>query len=695
MPSDVADRPAPHRLALAAALLFFAAAVVYSCLEIHASTDTWIGLACGRQIAESPTFPVNDTFSFTAAGHPSYNQNWLTHRIQYWFYANLGPDSVIYFHWATVVLIHVLVAAAAWWRTGSAIAALLTAGVVAFSFRDYLSPRPATLGFLCMAAIWAMLCALAARRDRAPWWPLPVIAAALLTWGQVHGSFSFGFAFLGLFIVQAVVLRVMFRDPHSGVTRLPTPQIAALAAVLAVGVAGTVLLSPFGLENLKHGEKIRASDVFRHVNEWYPPLGDRATLAGVLFPSVWRFGVAIAVGAALAALAGVLRLVSGATELPIGRREAAQPPPFARPVASNLMFDLVILGVTISMTLWARRFAPVLMLFGGPIVATWIVALAGRPTGFPRSAARIALALAAIVPAGILTVQNVRDAREKLIDAHAADPTSTLLDRFTLASQSPLAEIEFLKRNELAGRVFCEWGQAALVMWHFPEAKVFKDARAQQLYDEDMFRAYIAIDLAKDIAADQVLALLDGRPVGNVTGTRPPVDIVIIRAGFSQNLQMALDGEIGRTWVLVFRTGRGFVYLRKDSEPFRRLGDRLRAGQEWRPDTADAMATRGEVWFNLDPPDLEAALRCYKSAADGDPAYVTQTLPVIMRIQREAGRLPALLEYIDQQIQRFSGAVSGMTDDQVRVARGQLARWREMTLAAIRAAAGNPADRKP
>lgn len=695
MPSDVADRPVLHRLALAAALLFFAAAVVYGCLEIHASTDTWIGLACGRQIAESPEFPVNDTFSFTAAGQPSYNQNWLTHRIQYWFYANFGPDSVIYFHWATVFLIHALVAAATWWRTRSAIAAMLAAGIVAFAFRDYLSPRPATLGFLCMAAIWAMLCALAARREKAPWWPLPVIAAALLTWGQVHGSFSFGFAFIGLFIVQAGVLRLIIRDPQSAVTRLPMPQIAALAAVLALGIAGAVLLSPFGLENLMHGEKIRASDVFRHVNEWYPPLGDRATLAAVTFPSVWRFGVAIAVGAVLAALAGALRLVSRAKELPAGRREAVPPSAVGRPVVSNLLFDLVILGVALSMTLWARRFGPVLMLFGGPILATWIVALAGRPAGLLRSVTRIALALAALGSTVALVVQNVRDAREKLVDAHAAEPASTLLDRFTLAYQSPLAEIEFLKRNELAGRVFCEWGQSAMVMWHYPDAKVFKDARAQQLYDEDMFRAYIAIDLANNIAADQILALLDGEAVGSVTGTRPPVDIVIIRAGFSQNLQAALDGEIGRTWVLVFRTGRGFVYMRKDSDPFRRLGDRLRAGQEWRPDTADAMATRGEVWFNLAPPDAEAALRCFKSAAQADPAYVTQSLPVVMRIERDAGRLPALLEYIDQQIQRFSGTVPGLTDEQVRVARGQLARFREMTLRAMRTPTGNPADRKP
>lgn len=690
-----AERPGFRAAIVGAAALFFLMAVAYACLEVHTSTDTWIGLACGRQIAESPTFPVADTFSFTAAGRPSYNQNWLTHRIQYWLYANFGPDSVVYAHWAVVFVIQALIAAAAWWRTRSLLAALLTGGVVAFAFRDYLSARSATTGFLCMAATFAMLCALSAGGRKTPWWPLPVLAIAMLVWGQAHGSFTFGFGVVGLFIVQAVLLRLCARGPDSRLMRIPTPHILALIGVLAIGILGAVMLSPFGVENLTHGEKIRDSEIFRHVSEWYPPLGERAGLAA--FPPVWRFGVVLGVAGGLLFAAIILRLASRFVGGPTRNRMGAPPPAGlpGRPVVSNLLFDLVILGLTLSMTLWARRFGPVLAQFAGPIVATWIVVLVSSATPIFARIARAGLALAALGGAIALGGSAAATVDERLIAPFRAAPATNLLERFTRADESPLAEIEFLKRNELAGRVFIEWTQAAMVMWHYPDAKVFMDARAQQTYDEDMFLAYVAIDLSEAATSEQILALLDGAAVGNVTKERPPVDIVITRAGRSPRLQAALDSVLGTTWVDVFASSGGFVYLRKDSGPFRKLAERLNAGREWRPDTADALATRGEVYYNMTPPDRDAALACYKLASERDPGYVAKTMPVIMRIEREARRLPALLAYIDAQIQRFSGAVPGLSDKAARIVHGQLVRWRELTVRAMNTASSGPADRSP
>src|SRR5262245_59721408 len=176
------------RALLAGPVLLFLVACAYGMLETHMSTDTWIGLAAGRQILELGRVPTTDTFSFTFTGQPWYNQNWGTHAVQYWLYSRFGPDSVIYGSWALIFTTIGLVAFATFCRTPSVIAALLAAAVVALGCRDYVSPRPATTGFFCMAALWALLCALEGQGQRRRGWPIGLLLPLLLLWGCVHGS---------------------------------------------------------------------------------------------------------------------------------------------------------------------------------------------------------------------------------------------------------------------------------------------------------------------------------------------------------------------------------------------------------------------------------------------------------------------------------------------------------------------------
>jgi len=49
-----ASPPLWFRAGVVALFLF---ACFYGALEVHYSTDTWIGLAAGRQIMTEPTFP--------------------------------------------------------------------------------------------------------------------------------------------------------------------------------------------------------------------------------------------------------------------------------------------------------------------------------------------------------------------------------------------------------------------------------------------------------------------------------------------------------------------------------------------------------------------------------------------------------------------------------------------------------------
>jgi len=56
------------------------------------------------------------------------------------------------------------------------------------------------------------------------------------------------------------------------------------------------------------------------------------------------------------------------------------------------------------------------------------------------------------------------------------------------------------------------------------------------------------------------------------------------------------------------------LFLRRGSRGLAQLGQRLRRGEEWRPDTTPALAAQGFIWQALSPPDLERALACWTAA---------------------------------------------------------------------------------
>ena len=195
------------RLLYLGPIALFLAAAAWGVLEIHSSTDTWIGLAGGRAILENTdwtnlreTFPRNDTFSYTFDGELWFNQNWLTHVFQYWLYSHVSRDAVVYGTWLLASGVFWFVLLAAYWRSGSWLGALLAAAVVGLGCRDFLSARPATTGFFCISALWALVCALEGQRGKTRWWPIVLLLPLLFLWGNAHGSFVFGYGTLALYV---------------------------------------------------------------------------------------------------------------------------------------------------------------------------------------------------------------------------------------------------------------------------------------------------------------------------------------------------------------------------------------------------------------------------------------------------------------------------------------------------------------
>lgn len=712
------------------ALFLFATA--YGVLEVHSSTDTWIGLAAGRQILTSDEFPTTDTFSFTFNGKPWYNQNWLTHVFQYWLYSHVAPNAVIYGTWTLAALVFFFTLLASYWRSGTWLGAILAAAVVGLGCRDFLSARPATTGFFFIAALWALVCAVEGQRDKRRWWPIVLLLPLMLLWGNAHGSFVFGYGVLGLyvghwFVVRTIRVRrswifslaavlavmavggvaysflpeqaqqqsqgastlVLFWRPcdpgkvkmlaaalplycvYWTIVKLTRPRLAisdrqvfAIVAVVILSVILTIAFGPFGLHNFTHGNKIAGSEIFRQVSEWTPPLSGRRS-----FPPVWRFFTIlwVSIGMLLAS-AAIWLLARGANS-----------PSKERGRLHVSLFDVTVIAIGLSMTFWARRFAPIYFIFGAPVFLTWIMILTRRVK--PEYKAYFTIAAAA--GAGLFTFgvayETISKARNELVTPYAKTPQFSLLERVTRFEATPHMEIRYLAENDLHANMLVEWTQAGVVMFMAPNVKVFMDGRAQQVYNEYHYKMYSTLLGNPNTPRAGIVRALD----------QYGVDAALLRRmGPARNASLALE-QTG-DWVTVLLSPGYSLYLRKGSPALEKVGRLLRSGEEWRPDDPMAAATRGFVWMATSPPDPIQAVRCWNEGVRQDIRIGSFCFQPMTQALIEMGRADEASAMVSGYYSKLKNPVEGLNDN---VRRGLLSKltqcWQDVSKATEAKNAGN------
>lgn len=664
-------------------IALFLTATAFGVLEVHSSNDTWIGLAAGRQIFESPQFPKKDTFSYTSHGATWYNQNWLTHVAQYWLYKNVSQDSVVYFTWAMAAAVFALTGLATFYRTDSWLAAFLAAAAVGFGGRDFLSARPATTGYFCIAALWLIFCALDGQRGKRRWWPIVALLPLMLIWGNAHGSFVFAYGMVGMYIGHWVFMwiigRPRFQSIMTGIgvssTRFTVDradansrslfaqtggslapatllQIIVLLGVSAVSVVLLILISPFGLENFTHGGKVAGSEVFRSVSEWTPPYTKVMSNYPPMARFWWLLG-AVVVGMTTVWVVSLVASVAGGTV----RREAR-----SGPVLHTSLFDVAAIAIGLSMTLWARRFAPMFYIFAAPIFAAWIIMLSRSLTPKIREWARLGMMLATLpltVGLGILTAQRAqRELNVPTIDR----PNENLLEAVTRYDSTPHDALMFLKNNDLKLNLLTEWTQGGMAMFFAPNCRVFIDGRAQQVYTEEQYLNYFRVLVTEKTPEAEILRII------NASNT----DGVLIRVGqtASSVYKMLLRN---RDWVWVLYSPTYGLFVKRGSEGLKRLRERIDAGTEWRPDTAEALATRANILTRSAPLDLQRAAEMWRSAIDKKIELGAYWYPSVVSSLVELKRTDEAIAYIQQQDARVR-ANTALRNDQKQVLLAALGR---------------------
>ena len=698
-------------------IALFLAASAWGVLEIHSSTDTWIGLAGGQKIlAETDwtnvreTFPHNDTFSYTFNGELWFNQNWLTHVFQYWLYSHVSRDAVVYGTWFLAAGVFWFVLLAAYWRGGSWLGALLAAAVVGLGCRDFLSARPATTGFFCISALWALVCALEGQRGKTRWWPIVLLLPLLFIWGNAHGSFVFGYGTLALYLgywflartighkfswafsligvlilipIAVVVLRKPIALASVGIliysavwlivyfTRprvvLRDTQAYAIAGVMVTALALTIVLGPFGLDNFTHGEKVAGSDVFRRVSEWNPPY-----VSGSHFPPVWRFWAILYTSLTGLLLAGLFWLLM--------RRKVSTGAKSERPHTS--MFDLAMVAIGLGMAFWARRFAPIYFIFGAPVFLTWVL-ICLRPLQqlWPRLMPwlRGGLMVGAAGLAVFTAHWTHKRAHQELTANFVGRPEYDLLDRVTRVDMTPRDALLYLQNNELEVNLLVEWTSAGVVMFQVPTARVYMDGRAQQVYDEAHYLKYSRL-FDPTTLSNQLQQIVQ----------EYNTDAILLRRhGRAYNLWTYADQS--PEWVPVLLGRRYGLFLRVSGAPLERVGKLIRSGAEWRPESAWATASEGHCWAFTPPPDFERAIECWQAATERNLLTSTVTLRPWTIALLKLGQAEQAMQMLQHYHGLLNTPIPGIPEDQRQGMRQMISElWGEASRAASGAGAARP-----
>jgi hypothetical protein len=243
--------------------LMFPAVVAFIALVTNGDylCDFWHHLARGRAIVQQGRLVNEDLFTFTVAGQPLVDVNWLT-QVGYYELFQIGGLGLVKV--CNALIIAATIALVTWqvWRTSKSAVWASGAGIIAFlGCWQTLSIRPQSVSMLFFAGECLAL-ELAGRRRT--WLMAPPLLA--LVWVNVHGAFPLAWVLVGIHFTATVIDGFL----KCGWRVIGSKQVHALAGCLAVTMLAT-LVNPYGWHVYQYVGGTSSLAAQRHIDEWMPP----------------------------------------------------------------------------------------------------------------------------------------------------------------------------------------------------------------------------------------------------------------------------------------------------------------------------------------------------------------------------------------------------------------------------------------
>jgi hypothetical protein len=242
--------------ALLFALLIFGVTLFKLNQGFLIDADTYWHIATGRWMWAEHSFPRHDFFSYTAAGQPWVNGEWLAQIILASTYDWFGWRGLIVLCGLVVALTFVLL----YKLLARELRATVALGAAAISFllaSIHFLARPHLLACPIIVVWTAHLARASAEHRRPSLWLLPL----MVLWANLHGGFTLGLLLTGGFGLEAVIAAAAAERQ-----RVTTQWI-----LFGIGSLLAACVTPYGYEGILQTYHVfKLGEGLQYIGEWRP-----------------------------------------------------------------------------------------------------------------------------------------------------------------------------------------------------------------------------------------------------------------------------------------------------------------------------------------------------------------------------------------------------------------------------------------
>jgi len=397
-------------------MALLAAAIFGLCVKQFAEPDIWWHLRSAQDLWGSHNFIPADTYSFTAAGAPRINYEWLSELAYFFAYRVGGLRGILTLYFGVLVAIfsgvYYLCCKAGADGTNSVLAVFLGILLAAVS----IGPRTLLFGWLCLVGVLIVLDRF--RRTGKGLWLMPLVFAL---WINLHPSWIFGMVVVALTIGAGLVEGEW---GLVGATKWKSAELRSLLVALAASIAA-LFVNPLGYKMVLYPFDFlfRQQSNVNYIAEWQ--------------------GVDFSTGDGKVALVAVMGLIAAAL---LSRRQWR-------------LYEVLLTAFALWAALSHTRFLFFAGLILPPIFAQRIDLL--TPYNPDEDRPLLNAAIMACIVAGIVFFFPSQAKLQQKVD-----------------EEYPTEALTFMQRNHLNGRIFNQYFWGGYMEWAAPQLKPFIDGRA-------------------------------------------------------------------------------------------------------------------------------------------------------------------------------------------------------------------------
>ena len=249
----------PFHVTIAATIALF---TFFFCGQSIADPDIWWHLRDAQILVQQHHWVRVDQFSYTVAGTPWVNSEWLSELLFYGLWKLHGVTSLFFGYVVIVELLMIGILVLAYRASDSIKASAVATGWAVVLAVVNFGPRTILLGWACLLALMFVLWKLMKDGD-APLWTVPLI---FLLWVNLHGSWLIGLIVFGIVVGSGFVSGTWGKV----VAEKWTPATRRRLLITSGAIVPMLFVNPYGYKevfypfDLAFRQKLNVA----HVVEW-------------------------------------------------------------------------------------------------------------------------------------------------------------------------------------------------------------------------------------------------------------------------------------------------------------------------------------------------------------------------------------------------------------------------------------------